>query len=63
MKKLVGAVIALSALSSVAFAQGAYNADEGPAPASYPMCHHPNEDRCMQGPMHGEHRHGRHHGH
>jgi hypothetical protein len=58
MKKLIGAVIAFSALSCVAIAQGAYSPDEGAPPSSYPPCTHPHEDRCVQGgPM------ARHHGH
>jgi hypothetical protein len=61
MKLLLGAVLALSAIGSIAAAQPAYSPDEGSPPASYPPCTHPHEDRCVANPMLGHgHRHHHH---
>ncbi len=61
MKKLVAAVVAFSAFSSIAIAQSAYNPDEGSPPQSYPPCTHPHQDRCVVGG--GQTAHHAHHAH
>lgn len=63
MKTLLLAAAALSVIGSAALAQPAYDPGQGPAPAEYPVCSHPGQDRCVAHKGGGHERHGRHKAH
>ena len=49
MKRLLIAAAALTAVAGVASAQPAYDSSQGSAPADYPHCTQPGQDRCIAG--------------